>query len=306
MRLLLACLLLCFVQNVCAQQTPKNKKKKTDTEELSLENDTLPNMEYRLISDSVRKAEFLEQRKRRSSRKKKKEKKIYYGIKTKVLSVRKDDGTPTIDIAQYIPATYLLNDNYQQAIYYYDTKARKIKNDNYQNLTAKIKKGLQVYLLHGKFERIKNGNTHTLGYYYKGLTHDTWKVYGKDATSENSLSEKLTYHMGHSQESRITYYDGEQTKFKEIIPVEHKILHGKYYRFHENGVLAEVGEYENGVKVDIWTEYYDSRQRKRQVQYTPSYSWHDPAQPYLYMEWERAGKVVYEYKNGKEKKIVNE
>lgn len=299
MRCIFLILMLCLAQNAFAQEPKKNDKKKVKEEELSLENDTLPNMDYRLVSDSVRKAEYMEQRKRRANRKKKKEKKIYFGIKTKVLSVRTES---KLEIAQYIAPTFLLNDPYQQAIYYYDRDKKKISSDTYQNLTNKLKKGLQIYLLHGKFERIKNGNLQATGYYYKGLEHDVWKLYIKDGTSEHSLDEKITYNMGFSAESRISYYDSEETKLKEVIPVEHKILNGTYYRFYENGIMAETGEYKNGEKVDIWTEYYENRQKKKQIQYTPNYSWHDPAEPYLYMEWEKTGKVIYEYKKGQEKR----
>jgi antitoxin component YwqK of YwqJK toxin-antitoxin module len=287
----LACL-FCLVQIAFAQEPQKREKKKKISNELSLENDTTPNMEYRLISDSVRRAEILEQSKRRSDKKKNKEKKIYYGIKTKVIAVRREGADKIIDVAQFVPVTHLINNPYQQAIFYYDKKARKIKNDTYYNLSGKLKKGLQIYLLHGKYQRIRKGNVEFIGYYYKGLTHDTWKQYDKN----NILVEKLNYHMGYAAESRIAYYDEAETKFKEIVPVEHKILHGMYYKFHENGTIAEAGEYTNGEKVGIWTEYFDNRQKKKQTQYTPEYKWHSPEQAYMMMEWDKYGKVTFDYK----------
>ncbi|TAE19303.1 MAG: hypothetical protein EAZ95_02265 [Bacteroidetes bacterium] len=272
-------LMLFFVQTALAQEPKKRDKKKANSEELSLENDTTPNMEYRLASDSVRKAEMLEQRKRRSERKnsKSKDKKIYFGIKTKVLSVRREGADRVIDVAQYIPITHLLD---------------------YFNLKAKLKKGAEVLLLHGKFQTIRNGVTQFAGYYYKGLTHDVWKEYDKN----NILIEKLTYNMGFSEESRLAYYDAGETKLKEVIPVEHKVLHGDYYRFHENGTVAETGEYMNGEKIGTWTEYHDNRQRKKQTQYVAKYNWHTPEPAFTTMEWDKYGKVTYDRQKDKDKK----
>jgi len=298
MRFLFLTFALCLlVQNAWAQSKKRDKKKEA-IEELSLENDTLPNMEYRLASDSVKKADYLAERKQKSAKKKKRHKKIYFGIKTKVLSVRREGSDNVIDIAQFVAPTFLMNNPYQQAIYYYDRKAGKIKNDTYFNLTAKLKKGLQIYLLHGKYERLKNGVTQFDGYYYKGLTHDLWKEYDKN----NILTEKLHYEMGYSSEARIAYYDAEETKVKEITPVEHKFLHGNYYTFYENGIIAEIGEYAHNERVGIWTSFYDNRQKKKQTQYTPEYKWATPEAPYLVMEWDKYGKVVYDYQKDKDKK----
>lgn len=289
--------LFILVQSSFAQSTKKNDKKKENTEELSLENDTLPNMEYRLASDSAKKAEFLAERKQKAAKKKRKHKKIYFGIKTRVLSVRREGGDNIIEIAQFIAPTFLLNNPYQQDVYYYDRKAGKIKHESYYTLSAKLKKGLEIYLLHGRYERIKNGVTEWEGFYYKGLTHDLWKQYDKN----NILIEKLTYDMGFSRESRISYYDAGEKKIKEVLPVEHKLLHGNYYRFHENGAIAETGEYANNEKVGIWTEFYENRQKKKQTQYTPEYKWHTPEEAYMMMEWDKYGKVTYDYQKEKKK-----
>ncbi len=298
MRFYLFLFILCvFTQTVMAQQPKKRGNDKKDTEELSLENDTLPNMEYRLVSDSIRRAEFLADRKQKTEKKKRKYKKIYFGIKTRVLSIRREGGDNVIDIAQFIAPTFLINDVYQQDVYYYDKKTRKIKHEPYYTLAAKLKKGLDMYLLHGKYERIKNGYTEWEGYYYKGLTHDTWKNFDK----ANILMEKLTYHMGYSEEARITYYDEADKKIKEVMPVEHKLLHGDYYRFHENGAIAETGEYANNEKVGIWTEFYENRQKKKQTQFTPQGNWDTPVEAYLMMEWDKYGKVVFDYQKNKKK-----
>jgi hypothetical protein len=297
--ILFICLFTVVNSGVFAQDKPKKDKKKEVVEELSLERDTAPNMEYRFSSDSVRRAEILEQSKKRSANKKTKEKKIYHGIKTKVVAARREGKERVVDIAQYIDPAYLMDNPYQQAIFYYDRKSGKIKNDSYQNLTAKLKKGLKIYLLHGKYERLRKDNPEYIGYYYKGLTHDTWKQYDKNSI----LLEKLTYHLGFCLESKITYYDDAEKKYKEIMPIEHKIKHGMYYRFHENGVLAETGEYTNGEKVGIWTEYFDNRQKKKQTQYTQEYKWHTPEEAYTVMEWDKYGKILYDYKkDGQEKK----
>ncbi|NJL14976.1 MAG: hypothetical protein HC913_19580 [Microscillaceae bacterium] len=127
---------------------------------------------------------------------------------------------------------------------------------------------------------------------YKGLKHDKWWEFD----SKGTLIEKITYHLGHSAEAKISYYDEAETKMKEIVPFVHGRCEGKYYRFYENGVIAEMGDYENNAKVKLWREWHANRARKRDTQCPQN--WWDEKEPFLLREWNEKGQMTYDLDRG--------
>ncbi|WP_461092838.1 toxin-antitoxin system YwqK family antitoxin [Spirosoma gilvum] len=159
-------------------------------------------------------------------------------------------------------------------------------------------------LLHGPYKRYQNGDLMEEGYYYAGMKDGRWEKYD----SHFMLLDKSRWHQGVPAESKLTFYDSTHRKIKEIIPMEYGKIKGAYMAFHENGLLAEEGKYDSGVKVGRWTEYYPinpsgRRMRRKLTQYA-SDQWDTEFEPYTITEWDEKGKVTYE--RSKEKVVQEE
>ncbi|WP_240163635.1 toxin-antitoxin system YwqK family antitoxin [Spirosoma taeanense] len=159
-------------------------------------------------------------------------------------------------------------------------------------------------LMHGPYRRYQNGNLVEEGYYYAGMKDGRWEKYDPNFM----LIDKTRWLRGVPAESRLTYYDSAHRKIKEIIPIEYGTVKGTYMAFHENGLLAEEGKYDNGVKVGRWTEFYPinpsgRRMRRKLTQYA-SDRWDTEFEPYVISEWDEKGKLIYE--RAKEKVIQEE
>lgn len=159
-------------------------------------------------------------------------------------------------------------------------------------------------LLHGPYKRFQNGDLVEEGYYYAGMKDGRWEKYD----GKFMLVDKTRWLRGVPAESRLTYYDSTHRRIKEIIPIEYGKVRGTYMAFHENGLLAEEGKYENGIKVGRWTEYYPinpsgRRMRRKVTQYAPD-PWAVDFEPYTLTEWDEKGKVTYE--RAKEKVVQDD
>lgn len=159
-------------------------------------------------------------------------------------------------------------------------------------------------LLHGPYKRYQNGDLIEEGYYYAGMKDGRWEKYD----SKFMLIDKTYWYRGVPAESRLTYYDSTHRKIKEIIPIEYGKIKGTYQAFYENGLLAEEGKYDNGVKIGRWTEFYPvnpggRRMRRKLTQYG-SDRWDTEFEPYVISEWDEKGKVTFE--RSKEKVIQEE
>jgi len=290
---------VCYSISIEAQAQKKDKKEVPNNEEegiLELDeqeffNEDQPNLRYELSDEEAKLAK--EEEKQNKKRKKKKKKKIYFGLKTKGGFTKTGSSTITLEIFRMIEEdTYLIKDSYQKEIYYYDTKAKRIKQDSYDDFRAKLKKGLSAYLLHGQYQKYRNQELREEGYYYKGLKHDKWTEYD----GKGILTEKVTFHLGYPEDSEITYYDAGQKKVKEIIPIMHNRKEGKYYRFYENGVVAESGDYQNNCKVGTWREWHENRARKEDRQYPQR--WWEEKEPLLLRQWTEQGVMTYDIDRG--------
>jgi len=150
-------------------------------------------------------------------------------------------------------------------------------------------------LLHGPYKRYQNGDLVEEGFYYAGMRDGRWEKYD----SKFMLIDKMQWHQGALAESRLTYYDSTHRKIKEIIPIDYGRMTGTYMAFHENGILAEEGKYDNGVKVGRWTQYYPispggRRMRSRIMQYTGN-QWDADFEPFVVTEWDEKGKTTFKY-----------
>ena len=159
-------------------------------------------------------------------------------------------------------------------------------------------------LLHGPYKRYQNGELVEEGNYYTGMKDGRWEKYDANFM----LTDKTRWYRGVPAESRLTYHDSTHRKIKEIIPIEYGKVKGTYMAFHENGVLAEEGKYDNGVKIGRWTEFYPinpsgRRMRRKLTQYA-SDQWDTDFEPYTITEWDEKGKVTFE--RAKEKVIQEE
>lgn len=159
-------------------------------------------------------------------------------------------------------------------------------------------------LLHGPYKRYLNGNLVEEGFYYAGMKDGRWEKYDQNFM----LLDKARWSRGVPAESRLTYYDSTHRKIKEIIPVEYGKVKGTYMAFHDNGLLAEEGKYDNGVKVGRWTEYYPHnpsgrRMRRKLTQHAPN-AFETTFEPFVLTEWDEKGKVTFE--RSKEKVVEEE
>ncbi len=113
-------------------------------------------------------------------------------------------------------------------------------------------------LLHGPYKRYQNGDLVEEGYYYAGMKDGRWEKYDANFM----LLDKSHWHQGVPSGSRLSYYDSTHRKIKEVLPVAYGKVNGTYMAFHENGLLAEEGKYDSGVKIGRWTEYYPIKSQR--------------------------------------------
>ncbi len=269
-----------FINNLLAQP-PKEEKN------LTLESDTLGKIEEKLEAEDLVLNQELTPKKRK--KKEKKRRREYLGLKTSFTSTQDED---KYELFRVVNMEHLPKYKHHKEIHYFDLENQKIKAEDYSALSKKLKKGRKIYLLHGNYQLIRDGELRAEGFYNKGLKHDEWFEYDKKGV----LLERLKYHEGFPKESNITYFDDAQNKVKEIIPMVHGRKQGKYYRYFENGAIAEEGVLENNHKIRIWNEYFPNKQRQRQTEY-PTH-WYEETKPKLLMEWDEKGKTLFDVNRG--------
>ena len=233
-----------------------------------------------------------EEEKKEDKKKKKKQKKnVYFGLKTKKGFARKGSGDRAVlQLFRYMKK-YEAPDPYVRDVYWYDTKRKQIRTSH--NIDPK-----KALVLHGPYREItEDGEVLEQGMFYKGTKHGRWTRYNR----REILLDKEKYTRGWPRESEIEYYDkDQQTKVKEVIPVEYGAEEGYYFYFHPGGRVAVEGEYQEGKKVGLWTEYYDYEKRaKKQIKY-PDDPYDEKTQPYIAKEWNPEGQVVYDYKKDRQ------
>ena len=142
-------------------------------------------------------------------------------------------------------------------------------------------------LLHGPYKEYRGENLMAEGYYFLGAKDGRWLTYDKDF----NLLDKVYYKRGFLQEAEISYF-ADSVKIKEILPKQYGKVAGNYYRFFEDGTLAEEGKYDEGKKIGKWIEYYPGNRRKKETLFT-----NDPfveTQPVVLTEFDDKGKIIYQ------------
>ncbi|BDD08451.1 hypothetical protein FUAX_08830 [Fulvitalea axinellae] len=228
-------------------------------------------------------ADLLEKPEEGKKKKKKRKKKVFYGQKTKRSYVKKGFGASM----QYEEFHYLKVpggevDAYVPDIYWFDARQRKIKRNK------KVDKN-HGYLLHGTYKRFKGDALVEEGIYFYGMKHGRWTTHSK----KGILGDKRKYYKGWPKEARVTYYDQEMKKLKEVVPVRNKEVTGWYYRFFEDGKVAMQGRYHRGKRLGQWVEYYhsDRKRRKRVIEYDREI--YGEKRPFIAKEWDSNGKTLY-------------
>lgn len=219
---------------------------------------------------------------------KKRKKNVFYDIKTRKAFAKSGYGRNEKIEIFHILKKWEDPDPYVRDIYWYEFKSKSVKKGG----TPTPDKGM---LLHGPYRIEKDGEIIEKGIFYKGTKHGRWVTYRK-MYDYMVLDSKQKYTKGWPKESKITYYDRQATKLKEVVPVEYGKKEGNYFLFFPTGEIAVRGEFQYDEKVGTWTEYYPGRQRrKKTIQYAPD-PWKKNHDAFIAQEWNADGKVVYERK----------
>nr|WKN39999.1 hypothetical protein K4G66_15000 [Tunicatimonas sp. TK19036] len=301
MRYLFSILILMgiFFSPVLAQDKKEKKTKEEEVEEETTEKTFAPDTSDIFLVDpetqvpltvNLEAEEEEEEEEKDEKKAKKRKRNVFYDIKTKKGYARSaSGGTDIIETFHYLK-TFEMPDPYVRDVYWYDTKRKQIRT------THNITKG-KALILHGPYQKMTTDNEILEeGIFYKGTKHGRWTKY----STKNILLDKEKYTRGWPRESEITYYDeGVRKKPQEVVPVEYGEKEGYYFYFHPSGRIAVEGEYQQGEKVGIWTEFYDyDRRPKKQIKYSDD-PYDEEARPYTMKEWSPEGQVVYEYQKPK-------
>lgn len=171
---------------------------------------------------------------------------------------------------------------YHRVLTWYDLKRKRITEAVARDRGSNV-------LLHGPYKEYRGDFLVKEGEYYLGEKHGRWVTYDKDFI----LLEKETYDKGYYANSKISYYDADSTKIKEVIPMLYGEVTGQYLMYHKNGTLAMEGMMDDSLKVGKWIEYYeDGNRRKKETQYPRDR--YDPTEPKVIREYSPDGKMTFE------------
>ncbi len=218
------------------------------------------------------------------SKKKKPKKNVFYGLKTKRGFTKTGFGSRLVVEQFHYLKDFVEPEPYVRDIYWYDFKKKKIVK------SRRIDKKNGV-ILHGPYVKKLGEQVLEEGIFYKGTKHGRWIKLNR----HDILQSKEKFYKGWPKESKVSYWNKETRQIREIIPVQFGEKEGYYYAFHKSGRIAATGEYHFDHKVGIWSEYYDSRRRKkREIQY-PEDPFDDEFEPYILKEWDENGKLIYDH-----------
>ena len=161
-------------------------------------------------------------------------------------------------------------------------------------VTGSLKENKSAQVCHGPFRRIVNQNVTEQGYFYMGAKDGRWETYGPDG----ELLNKQDYHHGFPVESPVSYYDTEQKKIKEVIPIVYGKVRGQYRAFYASGNVKEEGMLDDSIRVGRWREYYEfgsGGRLKKEWRYGKDKF--DSKEPELVQERDAKGKIIYQQKN---------
>jgi antitoxin component YwqK of YwqJK toxin-antitoxin module len=233
---------------------------------------------------------------KREVRKKRIPKKMFFGARTRKAYIRKQTGRKaTYEFFYYLKKGQDIQP-YARDIYWFHSRKRKIFIGAINPKDRQFAK-----ILHGPYKKLVDGKVEEEGIFYFGARHGRW-MYEKPSGEEMLVVDKEKFYKGFPKESKFTWFDVEQTKLKEVIPVKEGDVTGDYFLFSETGNLLREGRLENDRKVGKWTDYFDSNKRKmkRQIQYGKNAD-DKEFKPFTLVEYDDRGKVTYD-KNAEDKK----
>jgi hypothetical protein len=160
-------------------------------------------------------------------------------------------------------------------------------------VTGSLKDNKSAQICHGPFRRIVNQNVAEQGFFFMGAKDGRWETYGPDG----ELLNKQYYHHGFPVESTVSFYDTEQKKIKEVIPIVYGKVRGQYRAFYASGNVKEEGILDDSVRVGRWREYYEfgsGGRLKKEWRYGKDKF--DSHEPELVQERDAQGKIIYQLK----------
>ncbi len=211
--------------------------------------------------------------------------KSYKGIALEKHIYKRGTGSRMTYIEFYTLKEHQQPNPYNRTFFWLDEKSGKI-------VEAVARDSKTNHLLHGPYKEYKGENLVKEGYFFVGTKDGRWEEYDQEFT----LLDKMYYRKGFPEESIISYYDNDSAKIKEVVPVVFGSQSGIYYRFHEEGTLAEEGQLDGGKKIGRWVEYYENgNRRKKEIQYpTDRY---DTKEPLVVREYSADGKMTFEHES---------
>ena len=237
----------------------------------------------------------------RKKKKKKEKKAFFYGKKSRKGFTKKGLEAKQVVELFYVLKKYSEPSDYVDEIYVWDLTKREVVKVRKEEL----KKIPKYKILHGPYTKYVGSRMTETGIFYIGTKHGRWEKYkwekkwwepkpdkySKVETLQPILIGKTKYYKGFQKEAKITYYDGEQKKVKEVIPYEYGEKSGDYYYFLENGQILIRGHYGDGKKIGLWIEYFEDKfKRHRETQY-PKDQW-TAGEPIIMREWDNKGTLI--------------
>lgn len=225
-----------------------------------------------------------EEEEKEEKKEEKKKRNFYYDKKTrKNFTISGFGENVTRELFNYLKKEYVQPDPFVRDFYWYDFKRKQIRST--KNADPKF-----AGILHGPYQKLKDGEVIESGMYWNGLKHGRWMRYDNNGI----LMDKMVYFKGWPIDSEITYYDQDRTQVKEVTPIVYGEKEGTYLYFHENGQVAVQGEYRFDKKVGLWVEYYDQRRRRKKIIQYGTDPFNKNFEPYINQEWDAGGKLVYD------------
>jgi antitoxin component YwqK of YwqJK toxin-antitoxin module len=178
---------------------------------------------------------------------------------------------------------------YAREIRWFDVKMQR-------TTTNVIKDWATAEILHGPYKRYQGEKLLEEGFYYLGTKNGLWVTYGKEADGDFVLLDKQYYKKGHTAESKVSYYDTDKTKLKEIIPVAYGKQTGNFFEYFESGNIKTEGHFDDGIKIGKWIEYHEfgsGSKRKTETQY-PKDKYDSVSETYLIREYDTKAQLLYE------------
>ncbi len=263
----------------------------------SLMRDTLPDLSFQ--PDTT-----LNQKK---NKKKKQKRNFFYGKKAKRGYTKEGLDSKLVVELFHVLKKHEEPTGYVDEIYIWDRMKGKVLKVRKEEL-SKMK---NYKILHGPYSKYIGGKLMEIGIFYVGTKHGRWEKYkwekkwwlqveaapdekidyNKPENNHPILIGKAKYHKGFQRDAKVSYYDFDRTKVKEVIPFEFGEKTGDYYYFLENGQVLIKGHYGDDKKIGTWIEYFeDKNKRKRETLY-PKDQW-TSGEPIIMREWDAKGNLI--------------